>query len=63
MGPGPGIHGGDIVIEGTPERVAAHPESRTAAFLRDALAKHGVAPEEASPAPAPKPRKRAKVGV
>ena len=30
MGPGPGIHGGDIVIEGTPERVAAHPESRTA---------------------------------
>ena len=63
MGPGPGIHGGDVVIEGTPERVAAHPESRTASFLRDALAKHGVAPEEPSPAPTPKPRKRAKVGV
>ena len=61
MGPGPGVHGGDIVIEGTPERVAAHPESRTATFLRDALAKHGIAPEE--PPPAPKPRKRAKVGV
>ena len=63
MGPGPGIHGGDVVIEGTPERVAAHPESRTASFLRDALAKHGVAPEEPTPAPAPRPRKRAKVGV
>ena len=63
MGPGPGIHGGDIVIEGTPERVAAHPDSRTATFLRDALAKHGIAPEEAAAPPAPKARKRAKVGV
>ena len=60
MGPGAGARGGDIVVEGTPERVAAHPESRTAAFLRHALAKHGIAPEEP---PAPKPRKRAKLGV
>ena len=63
MGPGPGVHGGDVVIQGTPERVAAHPESRTAAYLRGALAKHGIAPEEPPPAPTPKPRKRAKAGV
>ena len=57
MGPGPGIHGGRIVAEGAPEEVAAHPESRTAGFLRDALARHGVAPAVGA-----KPRKRAKSG-
>ena len=37
MGPGPGVRGGRIVAEGTPEEVALHPEAATAAFLRDAL--------------------------
>ena len=60
MGPGPGIHGGQVIAEGPPERVAAHAESRTAEFLRAALARHGVAP---SAAPAPKPRKRAAAGA
>ena len=63
MGPGPGIHGGRVVAEGEPERVAAHSESRTAEFLRAALARHGVAPAPAPAPPAPKPRKRAKAGV
>ena len=60
MGPGAGELGGDVIVAGTPERVAAHPDSRTSAFLRDALAKHGVDP---SPPPIPKPRKRAKAAV
>ena len=37
MGPGPGVRGGRIVAQGTPEEVALHPEAATAAFLRDAL--------------------------
>ena len=57
IGPGAGAEGGGIVATGAPEQIAAHPESRTAAFLRDALARHGIAPQEPSP---PKPRKRAK---
>ena len=34
MGPGAGIHGGEIVAAGTPEEVAAHPASLTGAYLR-----------------------------
>ena len=56
MGPGPGVYGGDIVIAGTPEQVAGHAESHTAAFLRDTLAKHGVEP--AAPKPPRKPRRK-----
>ncbi len=33
MGPEGGAHGGTVVAWGTPEEVAAHPESRTAVFL------------------------------
>jgi excinuclease ABC subunit A len=33
MGPGAGEHGGEIVAQGTPEEVAAHPESLTGAYL------------------------------
>jgi excinuclease ABC subunit A len=33
MGPGAGEHGGRIVAAGTPERIAAHPESLTGAYL------------------------------
>jgi excinuclease ABC subunit A len=38
LGPGAGEAGGRILVEGTPEHVAAHPTSRTAPFLRAALA-------------------------
>ncbi|MDY0012150.1 MAG: excinuclease ABC subunit UvrA [Rhodocyclaceae bacterium] len=33
MGPGAGEHGGQVVAEGTPEQVAAHPDSLTGAYL------------------------------
>jgi len=33
MGPGAGIHGGQIVAEGTPEQVMAHPDSLTGQYL------------------------------
>jgi len=33
MGPGAGEHGGRIVAEGTPEQIAAHPDSLTGAYL------------------------------
>jgi excinuclease ABC subunit A len=34
MGPGAGIHGGEVVSEGTPAQVAADPASLTGAYLR-----------------------------
>lgn len=37
MGPGGGARGGRIVAQGTPEQVAADPDSRTAPYLRDHL--------------------------
>ncbi|MFN5048697.1 excinuclease ABC subunit UvrA [Roseateles sp.] len=33
LGPGAGVHGGRIIAQGTPDEVAAHPESRTGADL------------------------------
>ncbi len=48
MGPGAGNEGGAIVVTGTPETVAAHDESKTAIYLRQALAKHGVSPAKAN---------------
>jgi excinuclease ABC subunit A len=50
MGPEGGNRGGFVVAEGTPEEVAAHPDSYTGQFLRPLL--------EATPAKQP-PRKRA----
>ena len=51
MGPEGGSGGGTIVAAGTPEQVAAHPDSYTGEFLR-----HLVEPEAA---PAPRRRKAA----
>jgi excinuclease ABC subunit A len=33
IGPGAGVHGGEIVAQGTPEQIRAHPKSLTGAFL------------------------------
>ena len=33
MGPGAGEHGGEIVAEGTPDQIMAHPQSLTGAYL------------------------------
>ena len=38
LGPEGGEAGGSIVVEGTPEQVAAHPASHTGRFLKDRLA-------------------------
>jgi excinuclease ABC subunit A len=37
MGPEGGNKGGTVVVEGTPEQVAAHPTSHTGRFLRPLL--------------------------
>jgi excinuclease ABC subunit A len=37
MGPEGGRGGGTVVAEGTPERIAAHPESYTGKFLKELL--------------------------
>ena len=41
LGPLGGDRGGWLVVSGTPEEVATHPESHTGRFLREKLAKHG----------------------
>jgi excinuclease ABC subunit A len=33
MGPGAGVHGGEVVAAGTPDEIAAHPRSETGAWL------------------------------
>ncbi|MFO1422155.1 MAG: excinuclease ABC subunit UvrA [Candidatus Competibacteraceae bacterium] len=33
MGPGAGVHGGRVVVQGTPADIVAHPESLTGAYL------------------------------
>ncbi len=40
MGPGAGIHGGQVVAEGTPDEVMAHPDSLTGQYL---TGKRGIA--------------------
>ncbi|MFZ2515968.1 MAG: excinuclease ABC subunit UvrA, partial [Candidatus Lutibacillus vidarii] len=59
MGPEGGSGGGRVIAEGTPEQVAARPESHTGAFLRRVL------PAEAVPRPVPKGRspRRTKVAL
>jgi excinuclease ABC subunit A len=37
MGPGAGVHGGHVIAEGTPEAVAANPESLTGRYLAHTL--------------------------
>jgi excinuclease ABC subunit A len=57
LGPQGGHRGGEIVTEGTPEQVAAHPTSLTAVHLREAFARRdiNIAPD---PNAASKPKKR-----
>jgi excinuclease ABC subunit A len=57
LGPGGGVNGGEIVAEGTPEKVAASERSFTGQYLRETLKKSPVSSE---PLALVKPRKRAK---
>jgi excinuclease ABC subunit A len=65
LGPGGGVNGGRIVVEGTPEQVAAEPKSFTGQYLKPLLERSTRAPAEASsPAeagaqPNKKPRRKA----
>jgi excinuclease ABC subunit A len=38
MGPGAGVHGGEVVAQGTPAEIAAHPASLTGRYLSGTLA-------------------------
>jgi excinuclease ABC subunit A len=40
LGPDGGDKGGEIVVTGTPEEVAAHPTSHTGRYLKQVLAQH-----------------------
>ena len=62
MGPGAGVHGGRVIAQGTPDEVAAHPDSLTGQYLAHVLRievpteRHTwqpdyVAPPEPPPAP------------
>lgn len=39
LGPGGGVNGGKIVVEGTPERIAQEPTSATGQYLKPLLAR------------------------
>ncbi len=58
LGPGGGVNGGEIVAEGTPEKVAAEPKSFTGQYLRETLAKTPVRSEPFEGPKVPKRRKR-----
>ncbi len=57
LGPQGGYRGGELLTEGTPEQVAAHPTSATAFHLREAFARRAIniAPDAAA---ATKPKTR-----
>ena len=44
LGPDGGDKGGEIVVTGTPEEVAAHPTSHTARYLKQVLEQHPPQP-------------------
>ncbi len=44
LGPGGGVNGGKIVVEGTPEAVAAEPRSFTGQYLKPLLERSSVKP-------------------
>ena len=56
LGPDGGNRGGQIVAVGTPEQVAATPESHTGQFLATALQRSGHVPTIGAPTPALAPR-------
>jgi excinuclease ABC subunit A len=49
MGPEGGSRGGQVIAEGTPEKIAAHPDSHTGEFLRPILEGRNVPVGAAQP--------------
>ena len=68
MGPGAGVHGGRVIAQGTPDEVAAHPDSLTGRYLAHTLRievptkRHSWEPEPAAAPVAEAPTKKAKGG-
>jgi excinuclease ABC subunit A len=48
LGPGGGVNGGEILVEGTPETVAAEPKSFTGQYLKPMLERASVKPQVVS---------------
>jgi excinuclease ABC subunit A len=64
LGPGGGVNGGRIVVEGTPETVAATKESFTGQYLKPLLERASIKPQLVTPAkagaqPPKRPRRKA----
>jgi excinuclease ABC subunit A len=57
MGPGGGVNGGEIVVEGTPETVAAEAKSYTGQYLRPLL-ERSIKPAVVESAPVKARKKR-----
>ncbi len=58
MGPGAGTRGGNIVAAGTPEHIAAHPDSHTGRYLRPLLEEAGTLNGASADGAAAKPKAR-----
>ncbi|GGK09530.1 excinuclease ABC subunit UvrA [Luteimonas terricola] len=63
LGPDGGHRGGEIIAQGTPEEVAAMPQSHTGRFLARLLEEHAGRTSAAPVAEAPRPRSRGKTGT
>jgi len=62
LGPGGGVNGGEIVTEGTPEKVAAEPRSFTGQYLKPLLSRFAP-PVAASEPVRPKRKSTAKAAL
>ncbi|WP_395623306.1 excinuclease ABC subunit UvrA [Sphingomonas daechungensis] len=63
LGPGGGVNGGRIVVTGTPEDIAACPESFTGQYLKPLLERASVKPEVVEAAPKKAKRKTVKASA
>ena len=63
LGPDGGHRGGEIIAQGTPEEVAAMPQSHTGHFLAKLLEQQAALAPAAKVAEAPRPRSRGKTGT
>jgi excinuclease ABC subunit A len=62
LGPDGGHRGGEIIAQGTPEEIAAMPQSHTGRFLAPLLDAHAGMPAAVGDKPAP-PRARGRTGT
>jgi excinuclease ABC subunit A len=62
LGPGGGVNGGRIVVEGTPEAIAAEPKSFTGQYLKPLLERASIKPKVVETKPS-RPKRSRKVAV